>query len=260
MTAALVGGTVAGTLLMNGLQALALTKEQILRKLGPVVVFTIGDEKGAVLTQEVTLQNGQKSPPTAGIFISQKDAQSYLELVKKREPKLAQQYQVRPVSLAEIYQFKQANQGKPQSLSFEFVPTQQQVNSAVAILKQGGQKIEQFGATPLFVLAEKKGNEFGFLVLERNNQKGIPMFFEREQVQDFLDQLKKQPNFSSSIQIHVVPLEGVMSELQSTAKRDPKREEFLNQVEIVPSADAIQVLQRIAQQQQQNRPQAQPKK
>lgn len=257
MTAALVTGTLAGSLLMNGLQALALTKDQIMRKLGPVLVFTIGDAKGAVLTQEVTLPNGQKSPPTAGIFISQKDAQSYLEQVKKREPNLAKQYQVKPVSLAEIYEFKQSNQGKQQKLNFEFVPAQQQVNSAVAILKQNGQKVERFGATPLFVLGEKKGNDFGFLVLERNKQRGIPMFFEREQVQAFLDQLKKtQRNFSPAVQIQVVPLESVLNELQSTAKRDASREEFLSQVEIVPSMEAIQILQNIA---QQNRQQAQPR-
>jgi hypothetical protein len=52
-------------------------------------------------------QMGQNKPtPVAGVFISQKDAQAFVERLKKEKPELGQTVQVVPVSLAEVYKLK----------------------------------------------------------------------------------------------------------------------------------------------------------
>ena len=70
-----------------------------------------------------------------------------------------------PVSLAEVYQLNKASQGKPNELDFAYVPTKQQVDSAVAVLKQNGQDVKQYNGTPLFVA--RAGKEKGFLTIQQ---------------------------------------------------------------------------------------------
>jgi nickel transport protein len=244
-TVALVGAAALGSILAGSTRVLALTPEQITQKLRSIPVFTLANSQGALI---VSTPEGQSKTSVAGAFISQKQAQAYLENLKKQNPNLAKDVRVVPVSLAEVYQIDRAGQGKPNDLDFDFVPTKQQVDAAVALLKQSGQQVNQFTATPMFMLAEKKGNEVGYLVVERNKQKGIPVFFDKELAQSFLQQLQKQPNGAKGVQIQVVTLEGVMKEMQA-AQKDPKRNEFLSQIEFVPSAESIQFLQSLRSQQ-----------
>jgi Tic22-like family len=259
-TVGLVGATLVGSLVASGLQALALTPEQIVQKLRTIPAFTLADKQGAPLVAAPT--TGQKGTPEAPIFISQKDAQAFLEGLKTRNPNLAKEVKVVPVSLAEVYQLGKANQGKPDQLVFTYVPTKQQVDSAVAVLKQNGQQVNQFNATPLFALGQKKGDGIGFLTLPRENQRVIPMFFEKEQVQALLTQLKqKVQNLPADVQIQVIPLENVLQEMQSSNNKDPKNQEFLSQIELVPSVESIQFIQSIQKAAPaQNKPQASPSK
>ena len=82
-TIGLIGSTVLGALVAGGLQVLALTPEQIIQKLRPIPVFTIADAKGAPLV--ASPPNGEKGGPVAGVFISQKDANAFLENLKEQE-------------------------------------------------------------------------------------------------------------------------------------------------------------------------------
>ena len=95
-TVGLVGATIVGSLVGAGLQALALTPEQIVQKLRPVPMFTIANAQGAPLV--ASPPNGQKGSPVAGVFVSQKDAQAFLETLKSKNPNLAKEVKVVPVS------------------------------------------------------------------------------------------------------------------------------------------------------------------
>ncbi len=230
-TIGLVSSTVLGVLVAGGLQVLALTPEQIIQKLRPIPVFTIADSKGAPLV--ASPPNGEKGGPVAGVFISQKDANAFLENLKAKNPALAKEVKVVPVSLAEVYQLNKASQGKPNELDFAYVPTKQQVDSAVAVLKQNGQDVKQYNGTPLFVA--RAGKEKGFLTIQQGETSVIPMFFNKEELQSLLDRFKQQqPNLAASIDIQVFPLEGVVDAMQK--QNDPQ----LDKIVLIPSRESIE--------------------
>jgi hypothetical protein len=244
-TAALVGGTLMGTL-MGGLQALALTPEQIAQKLRVVPVFTIANNQGAPLVAQPP--QGQKGNPVAGVFISRKDANAFLENLKARNPALAKDVRVVPVSLAEVYQLNQGSQGKPDKLDFAYVPAKQQVDSAMAILKQGGQQVKQFNGTPLFVA--RAGKDKGFLTIQEGNQSVIPMFFNKEDLQPLVDRFKQQkPDLAATVDIQVFPLEGVMEAMKK--EKDPQ----LDKIVLIPPRETLEF---VRSQQPQQRPAQQP--
>jgi hypothetical protein len=231
-TAGLVGATVVGTLMAGTVQVLALTQEQILQKLRPVPVFTIANAQGAPLV--ASPPSGQKGNPVAGVFITQQDAQAFLENLKTRNPDLAKNVKVVPVSLAEVYQINTSNRDKKDKLDFAFVPSRQQVDTAQAILKQSGDK-NQFSGTPLFVA--RGGADKGYLTIQQGNETVIPMFFKKEDLQTLMDRFKQQdPKMASSLEVQVLNLEGVIEVMRT--KNDPQ----LNQIVLVPPRESLEFI------------------
>ena len=240
-TAGLVGSALIGSFLAGTLQVLAIPQEQIIQKLRPVPVFTIANAQGAPLV--ASPPTGQKGPAVAGVFINQKDAQDFLNSLKTKNPDLAKNVTVVPVSLAEVYQLNLNNKGKPEQLDFAYVPSKQQVDTAVSLLKQqGGQQPQQFNGTPLFVA--RGGKEKGYLTIQQNGKSIIPMFFNKEELQGLLDRFKQQqPDMATSIEIQVLNLEGLMEVLRT--KNDPQ----LDQIVLVPPQQSIEFVKSIAPQQ-----------
>lgn len=237
-TVGLVGTTLLGSLFGGNLKALALTEQEVMQKLQPVPVFTITDEQGAPLVASVPNQNNQNES-VAGVFISQRDAQAFVERLKRENPDLGNKVQVVPVSLAEVYQLDQQNANQANGIDFAFIPVQQQVQSAQALVQQG----QQFQGVPLFVARGGEGG--GYLTIEQNNTQVIPFFFDKEQLQGMVDRFKQQqPNQASTIEIQVVPLEGVIQTLQN--ENNPQ----LNQIVLVPSQESLQFLRSLSSSQQ----------
>lgn len=232
-TLGLVGSTMFGATI-GAMQALALPQEQVLQKLGPVPMFTITDEKGAPLVASVPDQ--KKKSGVAGVFVNRQDAQAFIDRLKSKNPQLAKNVRVVPVSLAEVYKLEQANKNKPNSPDFAFVPQQQQVDAAKQLLQQSGQKADQFKGTPLFVAkaGQEKGKEKGYLTIKQANQQVIPFFFNKNELQTMLERFKKQkPDLASSIEIQVVNLEGIIQALKS------RNDQGLTQVVLVPPQESI---------------------
>ena len=235
----LVGSTLFGSsLLKTGMAAFALPDAQVVQKLQSVPVFAIADAQGAPLV--AAPGQGEKGSSVAGVFISQKDAQSFLDGLKTRNPELAKSVRVVPVSLGEVYQLERAGQNRPEKLEFAFVPVQQQVDLAVNLLRQSGQKVEQFNGVPLFIA--RGGQDNGYLTIQQGNQQVIPLFFEKEQLQALLENFKKQqPSLASTVNIQVVNLEGVIQTLQTSNKPE------LNQIVLIPSRESINFMQSLQQ-------------
>lgn len=232
-TAGLVGGVLIGSLFAGVAQVLALTQEQIVQKLRPIPVFTITNPQGAPLVANPP--NGQKGSPVAGVFITQKDAQAFLDTLKSKNPDLAKNVKVTPVSLAEIYQMEVSNQGKADALEFAFVPSQQQVDSALGILKQSGQQVQQFNGTPLFVA--RGGEKKGYLTIQQGGKAVIPMFFKKEDLQNLVERFKQQqPNDAAKIEIQVLNLEGVIEVMRT--KNDPQ----LEQIVLIPPKETVEFI------------------
>lgn len=237
MMLGLVGSTLLGSSLAGGMRALALPEDQILQKLRPVPVFALADAQGAPLVASAPA--GQNSAPVSGVFISQKDAQTFLDNLKTKNPDLAKNVRVVPVSLGEVYQLEQAAKGKPEKLDFAFVPMKQQVDSALALLKQTGQNTNQFNGVPLFIA--RGGKDKGYLTIQQGNAQVIPLFFKKEELQGLLDRFKQQqPNMSSSVDIQVVNLEGVIQTLQTSNNTQ------LNQLVLIPPQESLEFVRSLA--------------
>lgn len=229
-TLGLVGTTLLGSFFGGNLRALALTEQQVMEKLQTVPVFTVTDGEGSPLVASIPNQNNQNEA-VAGVFISQGDAEAFVERLKREKPELGNQVRVVPVSLAEVYQLDQQSQNQPNGLDFAYIPVQRQVQSAQQLLGQG----QEFRGVPLFVA--KGGQQGGYLTIQQEGQQVIPFFFDKEQLQNLVNRFKEQqPNLASSVQIQVVPLEGIINTLQT--QDNPQLEQIL----LIPSQESLQFL------------------
>ena len=237
-TLAMAGSTLLGSLVVMGSQVLALTEQQVKEKLQPVPVFTVTDENGSPLVANLPARgNPDERAAVAGVFMSKKAAEAFVEQLKKGEPNLGNKIQVVPVSLAEIYALKQQNRNKPDALNFSYVPVPQQVDHAQAIWVQQrpNNQPPKFPGTPLFVA--KAGPQGGYLTIQQDGEQIIPFFFEKEQLQTLVDRFKQQnPNQASSVKIEVLPLEGVIRTLAT--QNNPELERIL----LVPSRESLEFL------------------
>lgn len=225
-TLGLIGSTFLGVWSSQALRAWALPEDRILQKLAPVPVFTIADEQGAPL-----VASGQDETKVAGVFISQDDAENFVTRLQAENPELAQRVQVVPVSLGEVYKLAQKNESQESGLNFQYVPTEEEVNSAKTLLTQAGQEYQ--GGVPLFVA--KGGEQDGYLTIERNSQQVIPFFFEKEQLEQMVTKFKEQkPELAETINIEVVPLEGIIATLQTSD------DEMLNKIVLVPTQESLE--------------------
>lgn len=232
---AILGATVIGSTVVTEVRTLAMPDEKVAEKLQGVPVFTIADDKGVPLVATGKEGERDKASAVAGVFMSQGDAQGFMDRLKKQNPNIAKNVRVTPVSLGEIYKIAQ-NQTQKDKLSFAFIPKEKQVASAQALLRQNGEKVDQFNGVPLFVA--KAGKEQGYLTIQQGNQQIIPFFFDKEQLEGMVNNFKKQkPDMASTVKVQVINLEGFIQALKT--KNNPE----LSQVVLVPSAESIQFLQ-----------------
>ncbi|HEY9702093.1 MAG TPA: Tic22 family protein [Allocoleopsis sp.] len=246
-TVALISTTIIGTTLLGNSSTLAIPQEQIIKKLQPIPVFAITDAQGTFLVASVN--EGQKKSAVTGVFLSKKDAEAFVERLKKENPTLAKTVKIVPTPLAEIYKLQEQNKNKPDALIFAFVPTDKQTQSALTLIRKTEPTATKFLGVPLF--AAKAGKNKGYLTIEKGNQKIIPFFFDREQLQTLVDNFKKQqPKEAQNIEIQVVPLEGMLGYLQT------KNEPELNNIVIFPSMEGIEFLRTL---QSQSNPPKNPK-
>jgi hypothetical protein len=227
-TFGLIGTTVLGSWLVQGSKLLALPTEEILQKLRPVPVFTVADSNGSPL-----IASGENNAKVAGVFISQEDANSFVQKLKQENPDLGGKVQVVPVSLGEIFELKEANAQKPDGINFAYVPMREEVEGAKKILSANDQEYK--GGVPLFVA--KAGEDKGYLTIKQNDTEIIPFFFEKEQVENLIKRFKEnQPDLASSIDIEVVILEVVLSNLKEGDH------EMLKKIVLWPSEESIKFL------------------
>lgn len=217
----IISATVASFWLTHTPRLLALPQEAIIKKLQPIPVFTIADEQGSPL-----IASGEGNEKVAGVFISKQDANGFVERLKKENPDIGGKVKVVPISLAEIYELSQKNAGNKDAVQFAYVPSQQQMDQAKQLNNQ------YQGGVPLFVA--KAGEDQGYLTIKQNETEVIPFFFDKQQVQQLVEDFKKQqPSLANSIKIEVVILEGVLGALKEG------EDEMLNRIVLWPSKESI---------------------
>jgi len=240
-TVGLVGTTMLTSLLGSYSKALALPEEQIVRTLQFVPVFAIADDQGEFLVTVV-----EKEQKVMGVFISQQDAQNFLERLKKENPQVPSKFKVQAFSLAQVYKM-QASQTDQNRLIIPFVPKESEVESAKKLLSERGQPYP--GGVPLFV--PTKGKESNFLPLSRNNQIFFPFFFEKATALQMVEQYKKDnPAEAATVKIDVIPLENVIASLQQS------NDEVLTKILLFPSQEMLNFIRENSNQNAPNQPPA----
>ncbi|MGB3190815.1 Tic22 family protein [Lyngbya sp. PCC 8106] len=214
--------------------AFALTPNEVLEKLGAVPVFTITDSEGSPLVG--TAQSQGQSASVVEVYISRQDAQAFINELKTQNPELASSVQVTAVPLGKIYEIGQQNQSDPERLMFAFVPTQQQLNSAKAVLEANGQDVNQFRGVPLFLA--RAGADDRVITVQQGDKQAIPFFFTKEDLQGMLEQFKtQQPDLISSVKIEVVPLEVLLEAFRTDS------DQFLDLVILIPPRETVEFIQ-----------------
>jgi len=231
----LIGTAVVGVMVIGSSRAHALPDSQIIEKLERIPVFTITNQQGAPLV--ASPQQGERGAPVAGVFISQQDAQAFLTRLGSNNPELVRGVQVVPISLGDVYKMSR-QQGNPQDrLEFAYIPTQQQVDVAKQLLRQQGvTPPDNFQGVPLFIA--KGGRDNGYLTIQQGNEQIIPVFFEKQGLQNLIDRFKQQqPNEAVNVTIEVINLEGMIQTLQQS------NDQQLNKLVLIPSRDALTSIQ-----------------
>ena len=194
-------------------------------KLNPIPVFSILDENGAPL-----VANQDDGSRTAGVFISQKDADKFIIQLKIEQPELGAKVKIVPVSLAEVNRFS-----REEKLDFDYIPNEIEVNNAKDILFQNGGEYEN--GVPLFVGRSKK--EKSYLTFDRGEQQVIPFFFDLSQLEELVAKVEAEnSSLAGNIYIEVVMLKNVINSLENSDNN-----QVIQQLVLVPTKESIQFLQ-----------------
>ena len=236
-TLGLIGSTLLGTVFLGNVPVLALPEQQIKEKLDAIPVYLITNEKGIPLSRTLSEgQTGQKGGVSVtDVYLSRQEAQAFiteLRNVKSKDPKmqeLVKSVQVTALPLGVIYQQLQQTKNQPNRLVFAFKPGDQDIRGAIDLLRQSGQKVEQFKSIPVFAVRFAPDKGYVSINLTANNQPLIPLFLSKQDAQGLLSQVK-QKNPKADIQ--VLEVDGVIDALQK------KNDEWLKQVVLVPSQES----------------------
>lgn len=253
--AGLVGATLLTPSIAGQMKALALPQEQVMQKLNSVPVFVIADPKEGLVLQTITPENAGNSDtpdslPVSWVFLNRSDAQEFVSRLQQEKPQLGNKAQVVVMSLGQVYQMAQQNSEQENSPMFELVPAEEEVDSALSILQENGQQVEEFRGVPLFMA--RGGSQKSPLAVQRNGEKLIPLFLSREDLRNQVDRMKQQqPNIASTIDVQVLRLERVISELENSNESD------LESLVFIPSRSSRDLI-RSLQQQNQNQNQGGP--
>jgi nickel transport protein len=209
-----------------------------------VPLFAVTNQEGLpILASVPNPQDKTKKVQIATFFVSQQDAQTLVTNLKTNKPDVGKVAKVAPVSLRQAYELVRKNQTNKENLVFQFLPAQQQVDSALAVLKQNGQQVKEFNGIPLFYAIG--GQDKGLLTIEQGKNKIIPFYFSQKDLQGMLDQLKQQKSpLSSTAKIQVTTLDQVVNSLLK------ENGAAISEITFVPSREAINYVM----QQQQSAP------
>ncbi|MBW4658863.1 MAG: hypothetical protein KME15_09320 [Drouetiella hepatica Uher 2000/2452] len=229
-TIGLVGSVLASSFFMDSPRALALPQEQVMQSLQTVPVFALMNSEGGILL--ATPSQGTDRTPVAGIFMDGQAAQNFLNGLKESNPQVAQGAQVVPISLAKVYQLSLE---KKDEVQFVYIPVEQEVEAAKAVLQQSGQQnAQEFQGVPLFA-ARSSEPDGAYLTIQQGDRQIVPMYFGRQELQAVIDRLKEvQPDLAAKMKIQVINLEGFIETLQTSTNQD------LTQIQLDPTDASIQ--------------------
>ena len=234
LTLSLLGGTVLGSSLVQPAAVLAMPEVDALKRLDPIPVFTITNPQGIpILASVPNTKDKTKKVQIATFFLSHQDAQALLTTLKAQNSDVAKDAKILALSMHQAYDIKTKNKAKADTLIFEFLPPKQQIDAALAVLKQNGQNVKEFNDIPLFFATG--GTDKGLLTIEQGSNKAIPFYFNQSDLQSMLDQLKtRDPKLSSTTKMQVTTLSKIVDSLIKESGAG------IQQITLVPDRAALQ--------------------
>ncbi len=241
----LAGGSFVAPAFLGQMSAIALSEAEILKRMDTIPVFIITDQEGNLLPAFIQDPNDKdKKRQFVSFFLNHKDAQAVVSKIKADNPEVGNKARITTISLGQAYRLKKDNSSKADKVVFSFQPMKQQVDFARSILEQDGQPAEKFNSIPLFFLADSS-NKSAPLTIENGKEKFTPFYFNRQDVQGVLEQLKQQkPEVANSMRIQVTSLDNLLNVLLQGNAPD------FQFVSLVPSRESLQFVN----QQQKNTP------
>jgi hypothetical protein len=215
-TLGLIGSVVLTGWLGTTLKALGLPEEKFNEILGRVPVFVIVDEQGSPLSY----QQKESGKIFTIAFVSEADAKRAYQQFEQEKPEESKNFKVMGIPLPVIHKFQVDITKEENHLGVQFIPTQDEVEAAQEVLKPSGQ--EYRGGVPLFVATFIPPGQTERVYLagvdpNNSNQPIIPYFFDKDDLQANLDELKKNdpqfPKFAETVEIQVVLLEQMIDVL-----------------------------------------------
>ena len=192
-------------------RVVSLPKSVIVEKTSQVPVFVIYNSQNKLLVTRSSLPNKERS--TVGVFIDYSDARSFLDKFKSAKSNFGDGIRIGTVSLADIYQLNDVEKKKKDGLSFLFIPSPSQTKNAFVLLGQDKPETQIFDGTPLFAPYDSTSGLF--TSIQASGLQGVPLFFEKEELQQVILKLEEQQsNLKNKLKIRVVPLEGFIKNLE----------------------------------------------
>ena|GEM_PF-677179 len=236
VTLGLVGSALLGNLLWLDIPAFALSQQQVKEKLDPIPVYLITNRQGLPLSRAVSDEkNGKKGASITGVYMSREEAQSFIDQLKSLKTKdtkleaIVENLQVSTVSLGYLYQQLEKTKSDPNRLLFDFKPVKKEVDLALDLLHQSGEKVDEFRSIPIFAVRFGKDKAYVPIQVLPNKKQYIPLFFSETDAKTLLDQVK--PKFDKAY-IQVVDVDGVIKTFQD------HNEDWLKDVVLVPSPES----------------------
>lgn len=215
---------------------LALQEEQIINILDSVPVFVITDQEGLPLSRSLNdVANEQPQQPNApssviDIFLSSQEAQAFFARVQTQtSSEMINNLQITVVSLGEIYQQLLRSLNQQNRVVFAFQPDRNEVDQAIALLRQNGQQVTEFRGVPIF-LCQVGANE-GYVSIKptQQDEEIIPAFLSMTDAMALLNQVKQQ--FSDAT-IQIADLDKMVQIFHE------KDDEWLEKVELIASEES----------------------
>lgn len=224
--------TLLGTLVVDLAPAMALTDEEIARKLNNVPVFTLFNaELNKFAVASLSLDG--KTVSLVPSYVDRTDAERLLQEQRQSNASLAAAVEVRTIPMSLVYLESRSTKRQATDPAFQVVPDEEEVQAAVAVRQQAGEEVTSWSGIPLFyapnlgiTLADENGN----------NQPILPMYFSRADLENYVAEAKKETQElqQTDIPIRVTTLDRVLQTLSESD--DPA----MNQVEFIPPKASLE--------------------
>lgn len=221
--------TVLLTALIFPFKAVALPEREVVAKLQNVPLFGLVNPQGQL---------------NSYLFVNPQQVLNLYAQLQNNDPQRANNLEVKPVALSEVYQRLQTLQNQNQELPQLIVPDQNSLDQATNLMRANGQSVNdpRTIGIPLFVPTIGTGTEERWLIVsDRNSNKSyIPFYFAKNEADQVVAMYKQNnPNLTESVQVRVYALGYVVGLLLGG------NNEAVQMMEIIPSQEQVNTANRL---------------